>query len=69
MNRTTLTRVLLVLRSGLPWEMLRPRGELLLHQVLLELLQAAGQIDWRRAGLDSASVPPNGGSATGFELD
>ena len=27
-----------------------------LHQVLLERLQAAGQLDWRRAALDSASV-------------
>ncbi len=27
-----------------------------LHQVLLEHLQAAGQLDWRRAALDSASV-------------
>jgi transposase len=28
-----------------------------LHQVLLERLHAAGQIDWSRASLDSASVP------------
>ncbi len=27
-----------------------------LHQVLLERLHAAGQLDWRRAALDSASV-------------
>ena len=27
-----------------------------LHRLLLERLQAAGQIDWRRAALDSASV-------------
>ncbi len=27
-----------------------------LHRVLLERLQAAGQLDWRRAALDSASV-------------
>ena len=27
-----------------------------LHRVLLEQLQAAGQIDWRRAALDSASM-------------
>ena len=32
-----------------------------LHRVLLEHLQAAGQIDWRRAALDSASVPAKGG--------
>ena len=31
-----------------------------LHRVLLEHLQAAGQIDWRRAALDSASVPAKG---------
>ncbi|MDE4915141.1 IS5 family transposase [Methylobacterium sp. 092160098-2] len=37
-----------------------------LHQVLLERLHGAGQIDWSRASLDSASVPANkGGSATG----
>src|ERR1700710_449518 len=28
-----------------------------LHRVLLEHLHSAGQIDWRRAALDSASVP------------
>jgi transposase len=28
-----------------------------LHQVLLERLHAAGEIDWSRASLDSASVP------------
>ena len=27
-----------------------------LHRALLERLQAAGQIDWRRAALDSASI-------------
>ncbi len=32
-----------------------------LHRALLERLQAAGQIDWRRAALDSASVPAKGG--------
>ena len=32
-----------------------------LHRVLLERLQAAGQVDWRRAALDSASVPAKGG--------
>ncbi|WP_156383797.1 IS5 family transposase [Methylobacterium sp. Leaf456] len=37
-----------------------------LHQVLLERLHAAGEIDWRRASLDSASVPAKkGGPATG----
>ena len=28
-----------------------------LHRVLLERLHGAGRIDWRRAALDSASVP------------
>ena len=32
-----------------------------LHRALLERLQAAGQIDWRRAALDSASVPAKRG--------
>ena len=31
-----------------------------LRRVSLEHLQAAGQIDWRRAALDSASVPAKG---------
>ena len=33
-----------------------------LHQVLLERLHAAGQIDWSRASLDSASVPAKKGA-------
>jgi len=32
-----------------------------LHRALLERLQAAGQIDWRRASLDSTSVPAKRG--------
>ncbi|UFN51639.1 IS5 family transposase (plasmid) [Roseomonas sp. OT10] len=37
-----------------------------LHRALLERLQVAGQIDWRRAALDSASVPAKrGGAETG----
>ena len=32
-----------------------------LHRLLLERLQAAGQIDWRRAALDSATVPAKRG--------
>ncbi|MGH1569446.1 IS5 family transposase [Methylobacterium sp. P31] len=37
-----------------------------LHQVLLERLHGADEIDWRRASLDSASVPAKKrGSATG----
>ena len=33
-----------------------------LHQALLERLEGAGQIDWSRASLDSASVPANRGA-------
>jgi transposase len=33
-----------------------------LHRTLLEQLQAAEQIDWSRASLDSASVPAPGGA-------
>lgn len=33
-----------------------------LHRLLLEWLQAAGQIDWRRAALDSATVPAKRGT-------
>src|SRR5258708_40144258 len=34
-----------------------------LHQALLQRLQDAGQIDWERASLDSASVPAPGGAS------
>ncbi|GAA0592005.1 hypothetical protein GCM10009416_33010 [Craurococcus roseus] len=33
-----------------------------LHRALLERLRAAGQIDWSRAALDSASVPAKRGA-------
>jgi len=33
-----------------------------LHRALLERLQAAGQIDWRRAALDSASIAAKRGA-------
>ena len=33
-----------------------------LHRTLLERLAGAGQLDWRRAALDSASVPAKTGS-------
>lgn len=37
-----------------------------LHQLLLDRLGEADQIDWERAALDSATVPaPGGGAATG----
>lgn len=32
-----------------------------LHRVLLERLHGADKLDWRRASLDSASVPAKGG--------
>jgi transposase len=35
-----------------------------LHQVLLERLHAASEIDWSRASLDSASVPAKKGGLT-----
>ncbi len=35
-----------------------------LHRTLLERLQAAGQIDWRRAALDSATVAAKRGVPT-----
>lgn len=80
-NRSALTGILFVLRSGLPWEMLPAEmgcGSGMscwrrlrdwqaagvwsrLHHVLLERLHAAGEIDWSRACLDSASVPAQKG--------
>ena len=33
-----------------------------LHRVLLERLEGAGRVDWRRAALDSASVPAKRGA-------
>jgi transposase len=33
-----------------------------LHRALLERLEGAGQLDWSRAALDSASVPAKGGA-------
>ena len=80
-DRAALAGILVVLRSGLPWEMLPAEmgcGSGMscwrrlhswheagvwtaLHRVFLEHLQAAGQLDWRRPALDSASVPAKGG--------
>ena len=34
-----------------------------LHRELLDCLGAAGQIDWSRASLDSASIPAKGGAS------
>lgn len=76
-----LTGILLVLRSGLPWEMLPAEmgsGSGMscwrrlrdwqaagvwsrLHHVLLDRLHAAGEIDWSRACLGSASIPAKKG--------
>ena len=82
-DRTALTGIVFVLRTGIPWEYLpeqfgcsgmtcwRPLRDWAragvwhrLHIVLLERLEAAGQIDWSRASLDSASVPAKGGEAS-----
>ena len=56
--------------SGMPcWRRLRDRHEAgvwaALHRVPPERLHAAGRLDWRRAALDSASIPARGGEATG----
>jgi transposase len=80
-DRATLTGILFVLRSGIPWEMLPAEMNCgcgmscwrrlrdwqaaavwrRLHQVQLERLPAAGEIDWSRASVDSASVPAKKG--------
>lgn len=80
-HRATLTGILFVLKTGLPWEYLPAEmgcGSGMtcwrrlhawqqagvwaaLHRVLLERLEAAGQLDWSRASLDSTSVPAKKG--------
>jgi len=75
-NRRTLTGILFVLKTGIPWEDLPQEmgcGSGMtcwrrlqewqaagvwqeLHEVLLARLQAADQIDWSRAVVDSSSV-------------
>ncbi len=75
-NRRTLTGVLFVLKTGIPWEDLPQEMDCgsgmtcwrrlrdwhaagvweELHGILLDELQAADQIDWSRAVVDSASV-------------
>lgn len=80
-DRKTLTGIIFVLKSGIPWEMLpqemgcgcgmtcwrRLRDWQAagvwerLHQVLLNQLRAADQIDWSRATVDSSSVRAVGG--------
>jgi transposase len=85
-NRATLTGILFVLRTGIPWEYLpqelgcgsgmtcwrrlrdwQAQGVWReLHQVLLNALGDADQIDWTRAAIDSASVPaPRGAQKPG----
>ncbi len=81
-DRATLTGILFVLKSGIPWEMLPQEmgcGSGMtcwrrlreweeagvwseLHRVMLDRLGQAGQIDWERASLDSASVAAPGGA-------
>src|SRR3712207_1056419 len=39
-----------------------------LHTVLLERLEVAGEIDWSRASLDSASIPAKGGGGTAEDV-
>ena len=39
-----------------------------LHQVLLERLEGAGQIDWSRASLDSATVPAKRGATRSGQI-
>jgi transposase len=83
-DRATLTGILFVLQTGIPWEYLpremgcgsgvtcwrrlrawQRRGVWKrLHEALLERLAAADQIDWRRAVIDSRSVPAKRGAAT-----
>jgi len=75
-NRRTLTGILFVLKTGIPWEDLPQEMDCgsgmtcwrrlqewqaagvwqALHEVLLARLQAADQIDWSRAVVDSSSV-------------
>lgn len=81
-DRSALTGIIFVLKSGIPWEMLpqelgcgsgvtcwRRRRDWQeagvwerLHHTLLDRLGEAGQIDWSRASLDSASIPAKGGA-------
>jgi transposase len=83
-DRATLTGILFVLQTGIPWEYLpremgcgsgvtcwrrlrawQRRGVWKrLHEVLLERLAAADQIDWGRAVVDSRSVAAKRGAGT-----
>jgi len=74
-DRAALTGILFVLKTGIPWEYLPAEmgcGSGMtcwrrLRQVLLEELAQADRIDWNRAALDSAAVPPKGGPRNGQE--
>jgi transposase len=82
-DRQTLTGILFVLKTGIPWEdlpqemgcgsgvtcwrRLREWQEQgvwqRLHEALLAQLNAAGEIDWRRAAVDSSHVRAFGGAS------
>lgn len=84
-DRAALTGILLVLKTGIPWEhlpqemgcgsgmthwrRLRDWNEAgvweRLHQMLLDELQDAEQLDWSRATVDSSHVRAKGGAKTG----
>jgi transposase len=81
-DRLTLTGILFVLKTGIPWEdlpremgcgsgvtcwrRLRDWQEQgvwqVLHETLLARLNAAEQIDWQRAAIDSSHVRAFGGA-------
>jgi len=82
-DRQTLTGILFVLKTGIPWEALpqemgcgsgvtcwrrlrewQEQGVWQkLHEVLLAKLNAAGEIDWQRAAVDSSHVRAFGGAS------
>jgi len=82
-DRQTLTGILFVLRTGIPWEALpqemgcgsgvtcwrrlrewQEQGVWQqLHEALLAKLNAAGEIDWQRAAVDSSHVRAFGGAS------
>lgn len=81
-DRLTLTGILFVLKTGIPWEELPPEMGCgsgvtcwrrlrdwqqqgvwqVLHETLLARLNAAEQIDWQRAAIDSSHVRAFGGA-------
>ncbi len=82
-DRQTLTGILFVLKTGIPWEALpqemgcgsgvtcwrrlrewQEQGVWQrLHEALLAKLNAAGEIDWQRAAVDSSHVRAFGGAS------